>query len=63
MRDSPPIAKSTKAVDLENLRGLRGLPKSEECARFDLAREIDQPAISDVIERLLGALEQLITGS
>ena len=26
--------------------------------RFDLACEIDQPAISDVVERLLGAIEK-----
>src|SRR6188768_2947848 len=58
MRDAPPIAESTKAVDLEKLRGTRGTPKSQECVRFDLAREVNQPAISDVVERLLGALEK-----
>src|SRR5215216_2580753 len=58
MRHAPPIAESTKAVDLENLRGTRGTPKSQECVRFDLACEIDQPAISHVVERLLGALEK-----
>ena len=58
MRHAPPIAESTKAVDLENLRGPLGTPKSQECVRLDLAREIDQPAISDFVERLLGALEK-----
>jgi len=47
MRHAPSIAKPTKAVDLENLGGPRGITESQECVRFDLAREMDQPAISD----------------
>ena len=58
MRDAPPIAESTKAVDLENLCGTRGITEPQECVRFDLACEIDQPAISYVVERLFGALEK-----
>src|SRR4029450_11842004 len=58
MRHAPPIAESTKAVDLENLCGTRSITESQECVRFDLAREINKPAISDVVERLLGALEK-----
>ena len=58
MRHAPSIAEPTKAVDLENLGGTRGITESQECVRFDLAREVDQPAISDVVERLLGALEK-----
>src|SRR4029078_10406573 len=58
MRHAPPIAESTKAVDLENLGGTCGITQSQECVRFDLTCEIDQPAISDVVERLLRAIEQ-----
>ena len=60
MRDAPPIAESTKAVEscLENLGGTRGITESQECVRFDVAREIDQPVISDVVEGLFGALEK-----
>src|SRR6187551_2025271 len=58
MRHAPSIAESTKAVDLEYLCGTRGTPKSQECMRFDLACEVDQPTISDVVQRLLGALEK-----
>src|SRR6476620_1558753 len=61
MRDAPPIAEATKAVDrvdLENLGGTRGVTELQERMRVDVAREIDQPEISDVVERLLGALEK-----
>ena len=58
MGNAPPIAESTKPIDLENLRGSLGTPKSQECVCFDLACEIDQPAIAHLVQRLLGALEQ-----
>ena len=61
MRDAPPIAEATKAVDrvdLENLGGTRGITELQERVRFDVAREIDQPVISDVVEGLFGALEK-----
>src|SRR5678815_1358626 len=61
MRDAPPIAEATKAVDrvdLENLGGTRGITELQECVRLDVAREIDQPVISDIVEGLFGALEK-----
>jgi hypothetical protein len=61
MRDAPPIAEATKAVDrvdLENLGGTRGIAELQERERFDVAREIDQPVISDVVEGVFGALEK-----
>ena len=61
MCHAPPIAEATKAVDrvdLENLGGTRGITELQERVCLDVAREIDQPLISDVVERLLGALEQ-----
>ena len=61
MRDAPPIAEATKAVDrvdLENLGGTRGITDLQERMRFDVAREIDQPVISDVVEGLFGAFEK-----
>src|SRR5438477_336523 len=61
MRDAPPIAEATKAVDrvdLEHLGGTRGITELQERVRLDVAREIDQPVIADVVERMLGALEQ-----
>src|SRR6185436_63699 len=61
MRDAPSIAEATKAVDrvdLENLGGARGITELQERVRLDVAREIDQPLIAYVVERLFGALEQ-----
>src|SRR5690349_2950570 len=61
MRGAPPIAEATKAVDrvdLENLGGTRGITELQERVCLDVAREIDQPEIAYVVERLLGALEK-----